>query len=126
VTFDRYHYEAVARSHNRKIDLFFLYLEPGEGPVRDAVAHAGEECGVVLQGAMEVHLGDDRYRLETGDAIWFDSGLLHTFLALGDVTCVSVWADSVPEHADPGHNADFLVDALALAVPASAARRGSS
>jgi transcriptional regulator with XRE-family HTH domain len=116
VTFDRYRYEAVARSDNRKIDLFFLHLEPGDGPVRDAVSHAGEECGVVLQGAMDVFLGDDRYRLETGDGIWFDSALMHTFAAIGDETCISVWADSVPDHADPHRGTDFLVDVVAQAT----------
>jgi transcriptional regulator with XRE-family HTH domain len=116
VTFDRYHYEAVARSDNRKIDLFFLHLEPGDGPVRDAVSHAGEECGVVLQGQMEVFIGEESYRLETGDGIWFDSGKAHTFAAVGDETCISVWADSVPDHADKRESADFLVDAAAHAT----------
>jgi transcriptional regulator with XRE-family HTH domain len=100
VTFERFHYEAVARSENRKIDLFFLHLQPGDGPVRDAVAHAGEECGVVIFGCMDVIVGDATYRLETGDGIWFASGQPHTFAAVGEKECVSIWTDSVPDHAD--------------------------
>ena len=100
VTFDRFHYEAIARSENRKIDLFFLHLQPGDGPVRDAVAHAGEECGVVISGCMDVIVDETTYRLEVGDGIWFASGQPHTFATVGDEECVSIWTDSVPDHAD--------------------------
>jgi transcriptional regulator with XRE-family HTH domain len=100
VTFDRFHYEAIARSENRKIDLFFLHLQPGDGPVRDAVSHAGEECGVVISGCMDVIVDETTYRLEVGDGIWFASGQPHTFAAVGDEVCVSIWTDSVPDHAD--------------------------
>src|SRR4051812_35623413 len=54
VEFERVRYEAVARSAQRQIDLFFLSLRPGEGPVREPTSHAGEESGVVLRGRMDV------------------------------------------------------------------------
>src|SRR3954465_9982058 len=47
VEFERLRYEAVARSAQRQIDLFFLYLKPGDGPARELTTHAGEETGVV-------------------------------------------------------------------------------
>ncbi len=99
VTYERFRYEAVARSGRRKLDLYFLHLQPGDGPVREPVAHAGEECGVVLHGAMDVYVGDETHHLQTGDGIWFVSGQPHTFAARGDEECVSVWADTVPDHA---------------------------
>lgn len=92
-------YEAVARSDRRKLDLFFLHLAPGDGHVREPVEHAGEECGVVLRGSMDVVVGSDTYRLKTGDGIWFLSTLPHTFVGVGDQECVSVWADTLPDHA---------------------------
>ena len=42
------------------------------------------------------------YRLGPGDAIWFVSGQPHTFAAVGDEPCLSVWADTIPDHAEPG------------------------
>jgi transcriptional regulator with XRE-family HTH domain len=108
VTFDRFHYEAIARSENRKIDLFFLHLQPGDGPVRDAVAHAGEECGVVISGCMDVIVDETTYRLAVGDGIWFASGQPHTFAAVGDEECVSIWTDSVPDHADKRDRVETL------------------
>ena len=81
VVYERSRYEAVARSSRRKLDLYFLHLQPGGGPVREAVSHAGEECGVVLRGSMDVQVGDEMHRLETGDGIWFISGQPHANLA---------------------------------------------
>lgn len=103
IVYERSRYEAITRSSRRRLDLFFLYLQPGQGPVREPVPHAGEEAGVVLSGAMDVYVGAQTLRLQAGDGIWFDSGQPHTFAAVGDQTCVSIWADTLPDHA-PEHN----------------------
>lgn len=99
MSYRRARYEAVTRSSQRRLDLFFLTLEPGEGTVREPVAHAGEECGAVLSGCMEVIVGGSTHRLENGDGIWFVSDQPHTFRVVGDEPCVSVWADTLPDHA---------------------------
>ena len=95
VELDRLRYEAVARSAQRSIDLFFLHLRPGDGPVREPISHAGEESGVVLEGSMDVLVAGERHRLGPGDAIWFRSYQPHTFEPVGDGECVSVWADTI-------------------------------
>ena len=84
VEFERFRYEVMARSAQRGIDLFTLRLEPGAGPVRDPVSHAGEETGMVVEGSMDVIVAGASYRLGPGDAIWFVSGQPHTFAAVGD------------------------------------------
>ncbi len=94
----RARYEAVTRSSQRRLDLFYLYLQPGDGPVRNAVGHAGEECGTVLSGRLEVSAGDTTHVLGPGDGIWFLSDQPHTFSVVGDDECVSVWADTLPIH----------------------------
>ena len=99
VEFDRFRYEAIARSARRSIDLFVLRLAPGDGPVRDLVRHAGEEAGLVLEGSLEVLVGDSAHVLHEGDGIWFVSSEPHTFSNAGEGPCVSVWADTIP-HSD--------------------------
>lgn len=96
VEFERFRYEVVARSTERLLDLFFLRVEPGEEAVRETTAHAGEECGVVLEGALEVLVGDQVYRLGTGDGIWFLSTQPHTFRPADGTGSLSVWADTIP------------------------------
>lgn len=102
---ERARYEAIARSSSRRMDLFFLYLQPGDGPVREPVSHAGEEAGVVLSGTMEVIVANQSHRLTSGGGIWFVSDQPHTFVVVGDEECVSVWADTLPEDAAAGQNA---------------------
>lgn len=97
VEFERFRYEAIARSSRRSIDLFVLRLEPGEGPVRELVRHAGEEAGLVLSGVLEVRVADTVQVLAEGDGIWFLSSEPHTFVNAGDGPCLSVWADTIPE-----------------------------
>lgn len=108
VTFDRCRYEAVARSGRRKLDFFFLHLEPGDGPVREPTAHAGEECGVVLDGELEVTIGNRSHRLGPGDGIWFVSEAPHTFAVVGTRRCVSVWADTLPDRTPRANTVESL------------------
>ena len=70
--------------------------------MRDPIGHAGEEAGVVLEGEMEVLVAGAAHRLGPGDAIWFVSSQPHTFVVVGDQPCLSVWADTIPDHAQPG------------------------
>lgn len=54
----------------------------------ELVRHAGEEYAYVLEGAVELHT--DLYatiRLETGDSIYFDSGMGHAYIAVGAGRC---------------------------------------
>src|ERR1700712_417580 len=125
VVYERSRYEAIARSSRRKLDLFYLYLQPGDGPVREPVSHAGEEAGVVLTGSMEVRVGDQRHRLDAGDGIWFESGQAHTFVALGDDECVSVWADTLPDHAPEHHDIESLFDEVRTGPRGPIAPRGN-
>lgn len=54
----------------------------------ELVRHSGEEYALVLEGEVELHT--DMYapvRLKTGDSIYFDSGMGHAYLKVGDERC---------------------------------------
>ena len=124
VEFERVRYEVVARSTARQLDLFFLRVAPGDEPVREPTAHAGEECGVVLEGVLEVEVAGERYRLAEGDGIWFLSTQPHTFRPADGNESLSVWADSIPNARTRGAAAkatidDFLGPEVAVAIDAA-------
>lgn len=108
VSYELFRYEAVVRSSRRKLDLFYLYLLPDVGLVRDPISHAGEEAGVVVSGSMEVLVDGATHCLEVGDGIWFASDRPHSFRAVGGMECVSVWADTLPDHAPDRAEIDSL------------------
>jgi transcriptional regulator with XRE-family HTH domain len=54
----------------------------------ELIQHAGEEFAYVLEGSVELHT--ELYapkRLETGDSIYFDSGMGHAYIAVGSSRC---------------------------------------
>ena len=49
-------------------------IEPGGGTGPEAYAHeSDEECLIVLEGCLDLWVGDEHYRLEAGDAIRYSS-----------------------------------------------------
>ncbi|MBB6252142.1 helix-turn-helix domain-containing protein [Nitrospirillum iridis] len=54
----------------------------------EMIRHTGEEYTYVIEGTLELHT--DLYapvRLEAGDSIYFDSGMGHAYIDVGDTPC---------------------------------------
>lgn len=75
---DTYGYEFMSLAPYKKgrhMEPFLVTLEPSD--VEELSAHDGQEFIYVLEGTMEVRLGDETHLLEKGDAIYYDSTVLH-------------------------------------------------
>ena len=70
--------------------------QPGADTGRVMLSHDGEEAGLVLEGRMEVTVGEQRKILGPGDAYMFDSTLPHRFKAVGPSECIVVSACTPP------------------------------
>jgi uncharacterized cupin superfamily protein len=60
--------------------------------------HPGEEFVYVLEGILELHT--EMYtpaRLEAGDSVYFDSGMRHAYIAVGDAPCRILSICTTPE-----------------------------
>lgn len=67
----------AANKQDRHMEPFLIDVHPapaGEAPLS---SHEGEEFMYVLGGRLEVHYGKERYVLETGDSIYYDSIVPH-------------------------------------------------
>lgn len=60
------------------------------------VTHHGEECGLVLEGQLELTLGTEIYSLEEGDSIYFKSDIPHSFKNIGKGPLKLVWVITPP------------------------------
>jgi transcriptional regulator with XRE-family HTH domain len=58
--------------------------------------HSGEECGIVLEGRLEVTHDEETYILEAGDSIYLDSSKPHTMKNIYDGRTITIWVDSPP------------------------------
>jgi transcriptional regulator with XRE-family HTH domain len=77
-----YIYEALSfRKHNKKMEPFLLTVSERAGE-ETLYNHEGEEFLLILKGKAEVLLENERFTLEEGDAVYFDSSLKHRLLSL--------------------------------------------
>ena len=82
----------------------------------ELIRHSGEEYAFVLEGSVDLYT--DLYaptRLDTGDSIYFDSGMAHAYIAVGPGPCRILSICS----ADPTRSGPH-VDSQYLAAPAPA------
>jgi transcriptional regulator with XRE-family HTH domain len=79
-----YFYESLApEKRDRNMEPFLVTLEPIQQDEAPST-HDGEEFIYVLEGKIEVILGDQQETLEAEDSIYYDSTLPHRVKCLGD------------------------------------------
>ncbi|MFW6377981.1 MAG: cupin domain-containing protein [Bacillota bacterium] len=90
-------YELLTPDLNGDLEFLKITIEPGESNTdRSMITHQGEECGVILEGNLELILQNEKYYLEEGDSIRFDSSIPHRFINNGEVKSVSYWVMTPP------------------------------
>ena len=72
---------------HRKLQILHERYAPGADTGKPLLQHDGEEGGIVLQGRIEIVVGDQSRVLEAGDAYYFDSRQPHRFRNRGDQEC---------------------------------------
>lgn len=78
-------YRQVGRDlSGRALQILHERYAPGADTGENLLRHEAEEGGIVIRGALEVTVGDQRRVLYAGDAYYFDSRLPHRFRNLGD------------------------------------------
>jgi transcriptional regulator with XRE-family HTH domain len=83
----------VLPSRNGLLQANIHILEPGacsDGQIE----HIGEEVGLVLEGTVELTLGDSRYLLHPGDAFTFSSDTPHGYRNAGNTTTRIFWVNT--------------------------------
>ncbi|WP_296987220.1 helix-turn-helix domain-containing protein [Thalassospira sp. UBA1131] len=73
-----------------------IFLEPGGGSGETPYEHEGEECGVILEGQMELFVDGTFHTLSEGDSFHFESVLAHKFRNPSDQKCRVLWVTSPP------------------------------
>jgi len=67
--------------------------------------HKGVEFLYVLDGDLAIRIGPEEHQLETGDAIYFESGVPHSYRRSGTGSCRVLVVVSAPENGD-----EFRID----------------
>lgn len=87
-------FELLSSDDRKNIQMMLMRLDPGgkncESPTPGH--SAGEECAMVLSGAVDVVVGESRHRLEEGDSLTLDRAAPHQYLNVGPTPAVLVTA----------------------------------
>jgi len=79
-----YSYESLGYAKkNRNMEPFIVTLTPAEVSQIDPNCHSGEEFIFVLEGEVEVRLGDHTDVLQPGDSIYYDANIPHVVACHG-------------------------------------------
>jgi transcriptional regulator with XRE-family HTH domain len=90
-------YRQVGKDLSRaQLQILYETYQPGADSGRVLLSHEGEEGGVVIQGKLEVTVGDEKRVLGPGDAYLFQSSVPHRFRNIGDSPCVLITACTPP------------------------------
>lgn len=77
-----YSYQSLAAGFkNRIFDPLFVTVEPNDNPI-SLNSHDGQEWNCVVEGRLQIQVGDKVLTLETGDSIMYDSRRPHGMKAL--------------------------------------------
>jgi transcriptional regulator with XRE-family HTH domain len=89
-------YELLTPDLQRKLEVIWVELPPGQSNRDAPFVHDTEECGVLLKGTLEVHLGEQTHTLRPGDSISFSGLVPHWYRNPGKVPAVSIWIVTPP------------------------------
>jgi transcriptional regulator with XRE-family HTH domain len=70
--------------HNQQIEPFMMTIAPGAGNMNEPIVHPGQEFVFCLEGAIDYRVGDQSYRLLSGDSLLFEATQPHYFYAVGE------------------------------------------
>jgi transcriptional regulator with XRE-family HTH domain len=75
-----------------QIEFILSVYDVGASTGEEFFAYPAEQCGLVLDGVAEVHLGDRVHRLDAGDSIRFDCAVPHRIVNAGPTELRCIWA----------------------------------
>ena len=85
---------------SRSIPLSFEFVinvfPPGGSTGKELYAHDGFECGLLLEGELEVQVGKKIYSMKPGDSITLKSSIPHRVANCGRKKARAVWVNSIP------------------------------
>ena len=64
------------------------YSEEAQNADIELTTHEGQECDIIVSGALKIQIGDHVEILKEGDSIYYDSDTPHGMIAVGGTDCV--------------------------------------
>jgi transcriptional regulator with XRE-family HTH domain len=83
----------------KRLQVILSTIEPGAGSGPEPYAHdSDEECVIVLEGCLEFWIEEERFELQQGDALLFESRRLHRNRNPGPGSAEVLWVITPPNY----------------------------
>lgn len=79
------------------IELIYCRIPPGAASGKEMHVQTGDEAGYVLQGELQLTIGEEQFTLTQGDGFGFAGGEPHRFFNPGQEETIVLWAITPPE-----------------------------
>lgn len=89
-------YELLTPGLGGSLEAIWVVSPPGSSTESTPFKHGGEEFGIVLSGTKDVFLNGEKYVLEAGDSITYNSSIPHWYGNSHDEHCVAIWVVTPP------------------------------
>src|SRR6266508_4171301 len=90
-------WELLSPDLQRQMEVVQITLEPGASVGEDEwLVHAGEECGIVLSGALVIEFESESFALTHGDSLYFPSTRPHRIRNSSDGPTTAIWIITPP------------------------------
>ncbi|MBX3065254.1 MAG: cupin domain-containing protein [Anaerolineae bacterium] len=90
-------WELLSPDLQRQMEVVQMTMEPGAVVGEEEwLIHAGEECGIVLEGRLQVEFLHETYTLERGDSLYFPSTQPHRIRNIHDQATTAIWVITPP------------------------------
>ena len=85
----------IPNAQKNQMEPILLTLEEG-GRYKEEIAHDGQEFGYVLEGEINIHLGEKIFHAKKGESFYFTPHSEHYIEAFGTSGAVILWVSTPP------------------------------
>src|SRR5579863_1476348 len=86
-----YNFESLDfKATERKLNAFYAEFEPIAADKSRPHQHPGVELLYLISGNLDLTIGSETFNLESGDAVYFDSGVRHSYHRASKTPCTGV------------------------------------
>ena len=88
----------IRPSEDCSLELLWQEVEP-KSSGGDWLTHPGEECCLIMQGRIRLHVEGSTYELEEGDTLWYKTTKRHKWENPYEKPAIMLWAITPPYHS---------------------------
>jgi len=90
-------YDLLTPDMKRQLEVMYMRVTEGEDSGSEPMLDPpGEKLGIVLKGSIEVTIGDEVFRIQEGDTIYYPTNMPHSWRALEGDSVEVLWIVTPP------------------------------